>query len=57
MTSKMQNGKIELRLGRANNVLENGSHDEYVDMTSEIQNGEIEHGLKRSQANDILENG
>ena len=36
------NGKIKLRLGQANNVLENGNHDGYVDMTSKMQNEKIE---------------
>ena len=56
MTSKMQNGKIELRLGRANNVLENGNHDEHVDMTPEIQNRQIIHESKPRRVYNKLKN-
>ena len=42
----MQNGRVELRLGRANKVLENGNRDEHVDMTPEILNREIIHKSK-----------
>ena len=56
MTSKMQSRKIERRLGRANNVLENGNHDEHVDMTPEIQNREIIHELELRLVYNRLEN-
>ena len=42
MASKLQSKEIELKLGRANDALENGNHDEYIDMASRLQSEGIE---------------
>ena len=54
MNSKMQNGRIELIVGRANDALEDDNHDECVYTTLKMQKGKID---MLSRANKVLENG